>query len=54
MTLLDFKTYYKTKVLKIDDIGEKINRYIIAKNRKPRNQSNKYSQLILDKGAKAM
>ena len=49
MTLLDFKTYYKTKVLKIDDIGEKINRYIIAKNRKPRNRSNKYSQLILDK-----
>ena len=54
MTLLDFKTYYKTKVLKIDDIGEKINRYIIAKNRKPRNRSNKYSQLIFDKGAKAM
>ena len=23
MTLLDFKTYYKTKVLKIDDIGGK-------------------------------
>ena len=40
--LLDFKTYYKPKVVKTDDIGKKIN-ISLEQNREPRNRFNKYS-----------
>ena len=42
LMLLDFKTYYKPKVVKTDDIGKKIN-ISLEQNREPRNRFNKYS-----------